>query len=254
VKKSPRKRKMRMLGVLCLLCLFGSAWSASWIVAAHDSSPAAKARADVVCNGTDDQIILRESLTKGPWVRTQYDDNAWTMAYSSQSVEWMAGTYVLSDTLVLPQVVDTALFAEGTVIHYTGPKNKDIVVLSGALRSRFNFGTIWSTSNGAALAMKSRQYSNPFMVIDMNIITFQGLQRVGEVQGGPVPPGIGLWIQRPFCVNQVTGTDIRGFTTGIFADDWGPRDGHTIGELQQHITIHNTAQYNTITIQKNNIK
>jgi len=128
----------------------------------------------------------------------------------------------------MAQVVDTVLYAEGTVIYYKGAVTKDVIVFSGALRSRFNLGTIWSTSNGAALAMKSRQYSNPFMPIDMNIISFQGLQKVGAIQGGPVSPGIGLWIQRPFCVNQVTGTDVRGFTTGVFADDSGPRDGHTI--------------------------
>lgn len=197
-------------------------------MAASNSLPSAKARADVVCTGTNDQIILRDSLLKGPYIKIQYDDSAYTMAYSGQSVEWLAGDYFLNDSLILPQVVDTVLNAEGTVINYGGPVNNDVVIFSGALRSRFNFGTIWSTSNGAALAMKARQYSNPFMPIDMNIITFQGLQKVGASQGGPVSPGIGLWIQRPFCVNQVTGTDVRGFTTGVFADDAGPRDGHTI--------------------------
>lgn len=95
------------------------------------------------------------------------------MCYSGQSVEWLAGDYYLSNTLLLPQVVDTVLNAQGTILHYTGPVNNDVVVFSGAMRSRFNFGTIWSTSNAAALAMKSRQYANPFMPIDMNFITFQ---------------------------------------------------------------------------------
>lgn len=158
-----------LLLALCLLTFYLSVvWGASWIVAAHDSSPSAKARADVICNGTHDQHALRQSLMQGPIVQTQYDDNAWTRAYSTQTVEWMAGTYVLSDTLILPQVVDTALFAEGTVITYKGDPSKDIIVLSGAMRSRFNFGTIWSSSNAAALAMKSRQYSNPFMPIGKN--------------------------------------------------------------------------------------
>lgn len=214
--------------VLLLLALVVGTRCASWVVAAHNSLPSAKAKADIVCNGTNDQEILRASLKLGPLTKTQYDDNAYTMAYSGQSVEWLAGDYFLGDSLILPQIVDTVLNAEGTILHYDGPPQKDAIILSGALRCRLNLGTIWSNSNAAALAMKSRQYASPFMPIDMNIISFQGLQRVGATQGGPVSPGIGLWAQRPFCLNQITGTDIRGFTKGVFIDDSGPRDGHTI--------------------------
>jgi hypothetical protein len=222
------KKRMMVLLLGLLLCLPPDVTAATWVVAAHNSPASAKARADIVCNGTHDEVVLKASLTKGQYIKTSYDDSAWTMAYAGQSVEWLAGDYILHNTLILPQVVDTVLHAEGTIIHYAGPVNDDVIVFSGALRSRFYFGTIWSTSSAATLAMKSRQYSNPFMPIDMNVIEFQGLQKVGATQGGPVSPGVGLLIQRPFCLNQVTGTDVRGFTTGILADESGPRDGHTI--------------------------
>jgi len=121
------------------------------------------------------------------------------------------------------------LYAEGTILHYRGPPGNSAIIVSGAYRCRLNFGTIWSNSQVAALAFQSRKYSSPFMPIDMNIIGFQGLQRVGQCQGCPVPPGVGILIQRPYCLNQITGTDVRGFNTGVLVDsNYGPRDGHTI--------------------------
>jgi hypothetical protein len=187
-----------------------------WIVAASNSSPEAKARANVVCTGNSDQKILYQSMRLGPWTKTEYDDNAWTYAYSAQSVEWLPGDYYLSDTLYISQAVDSVLHAEGAILHYF-PTTGDAVVVAGCLRCRYYFGTIWSNSSGGALAFKDRPYSNPFMPNLMNIFNFQGLQQT--IPDGK--RGIGLWLTKHFCVNKVEGTDIRGFRVGVYVDDTG---------------------------------
>jgi len=190
--------------------------AAAWVVAASNSIPSAKSRADIICNGTDDQIALSESMKKGPWTKTEYDDNAYTFAYSAQSVEWLPGDYYLSDTLFVPQYVDSVIHAEGAIFHY-GPSSGDAIVFTGSLRCRYYLGTIWTGSSGAALAFKDRPYANPFMPNNMNVIQFQGLQHD--------PPsgnnGIGLHLTKHFCVNKVEGTDIRGFDIGVYVDDNG---------------------------------
>jgi hypothetical protein len=190
--------------------------AAAFIVAANNSLDAAKAKADVVCPGVNDQNCLAASMKLGPLLKTGYDDNAWTNAYSSQSVEWLPGDYYLSATLIIPQSVDSVLHAEGAIFHYQ-PSTGDAVVVSGCLRCRFYFGTIWTHSNGGALAFKDRPYTNPFMPILMSVFHFQGLQQD--------PPngnnGVGLWLTKHFCTNKVEGTDIRGFAMGVFVDDRG---------------------------------
>jgi hypothetical protein len=216
-----------MIGVVIVILVLGLCSTrcngASFIVAAHNSLPSAKARADIICNGTDDQIALIASMKTGTWLQTEYDDNAYTMAWSGQSVEWLAGDYYLSGTVFIPQCVDTVLEAEGTILHYL-PTTGDAVVVTGSLRSRFNFGTIWTGSTGAALAAKDRPYSNPFMPNLMSIYRFQGLQHT--------PPyavnGFGFFANKHFCVNSIEGTDIRGFGTGIMIDD---SDGGTEGKI-----------------------
>jgi len=208
---------------LLFISLSAMVHCASFIVAAHNSLPSAKARANIVCNGTEDQIALMVSMKTGTWIQTEYDDNAFTMAWSGQSVEWLAGDYYLSSTLFIPQCVDTLLEAQGTILHYL-PTTGDAVVITGSLRSRFNFGTIWTGSLGAALAAKDRPYSNPFMPNLMSVYRFQGLQHD--------PPtgtdGYGFFANKHFCVNKIEGTDIRGFGVGIMIDD---SDGGTEGKI-----------------------
>jgi len=129
----------------------------------------------------------------------------------------------LSSTVFSPQCVDTILEAEGTILHYL-PLTGDAVVVTGSLRSRFNFGTIWTGSTGVALAARDRPYSNPFMPNLMSIYRFQGLQHD--------PPnakdGIGFFVNKHFCVNKIEGTDIRGFGIGVLVDD---HDGGTEGKI-----------------------
>lgn len=202
---------MLRLFILCFCCLFKTAISASFVVAAYNSLDEAKKRADAVCTGDNDQLILAKSMTYGNWTATEYDDNTWSYAHSAQSVEWLAGDYYLSDTLFIAQAVDSVLHAEGAIFHYA-PSTGDAIVVTGCLRCRYYFGTIWTGSSGAALAFKDRPYSNPFFPNIMSVFQFQGLQQT--------PPngnnGIGLWLTKHFVVNKVEGTDIRGFSIGVF--------------------------------------
>ena len=188
--------------------------AASWVVAASNSLASAKAKADAVCDGTNDASLLRASLMLGPYRQTEFDDNAYTMAYAAQSVEWLAGDYYLNETLFLPQVVDSTLYAEGTVLHYASTDSSDAVVITGSLRSRFRFGRIISASSGAALAAKDRPYTNPFMPNIMSVISWQGLQKDPPSGSG----GYGFWAKKHFVVNKISGTDVRGFGVGIFCD------------------------------------
>jgi hypothetical protein len=218
----------RVLSVFSIVCvgvvMFAStAAAASFVVAAYNSLPSAQRRADIVCNGINDTAVLRYSLTLGQYRQVEFDDNAYTNAYCAQSVEWLAGDYNLDTTLYLPQVADTTLSAEGTVLWYNLTTG-DAVVITGSLRTRFRFGTIWSSSDGAALAAKDRPYTSPFMPNIMSEISWQGLQHT--------PPygviGIGFQAQKHFVVNKISGTDVRGFAFGVLCDATGGGSEGTI--------------------------
>jgi hypothetical protein len=197
--------------------------AASYVVAASNSLPNAQKRADVVCDGTNDAAVLMASLRQGSLVSVEFDDNAYTTAYSAQSVEWLAGDYFLNESVVLPQVADTVLFAQGTILHYN-ISTGDAVVITGSLRSKFHFGTIWSGSSGAALAAKDRPYTSPFMPNIMSEITWQGLQAINPTG----TTGYGFHAQKHFVVNKITGFDIRGFSIGVWCDATGGGSEGTI--------------------------
>src|SRR4051812_15013458 len=82
---------------------------------------------------------------------------------------WRGDYYLGTRTLVLPQAVDTTLYAEGAILHYNATDGSDAVVITGSLRTRWRFGRILSTSSGAALAAKDRPYTSPFMPNIMNV-------------------------------------------------------------------------------------
>jgi hypothetical protein len=48
----------------------------------------------------------------------------------------------------------------------------------------------------------------------MNSISWQGLQKVGW----DGTAGVGFWASTHFCVNKITGFDVRGFGIGIWCD------------------------------------
>jgi hypothetical protein len=195
----------------------GNSQGADIIVAAANSPTEAKARADIICDGTGDQIKLLASFTRAGRTKTVYERNPRTLlpteCYAGHSVEWLAGDYFLDDTLVIPDAEDCAIQAEGARFHYL-PASGDAVVLTGLNRCRFHLGTIFSGSTGAALRVKPTT-NMPSL---MSIVGFTGLIGTGQ-------KGIGLCVDSSVenvCTMRFEGTDIRGFDIGVFVPDARP--------------------------------
>ena len=121
-----------------LMCCMRTAESAGYIVAASNSLPSAKARADVVCDGKNDGQLLYDSFRKGPWINTIYDGVpealGSTQAFAGQSIEWLPGDYFLSSTLVISQSIDTVLHAHGTRLFYRGASGALLAAIQGLIR------------------------------------------------------------------------------------------------------------------------
>lgn len=188
--------------------------NASIIVAAANSLPEAKAKADFICDGIDDQVALLASLTSAPQVTAWHDinpaDHKEITCYARHSVSWLPGDYYLSDTLVIPNAMDMVIDAEGTYFHYVGAEG-DAVVIQGMNRCRYRLGTIESRSSGAALAIRPT-IAMPAL---MSVVEFMGF--IGHDQRGT-----GLLLDptlENICVNRITGTDISGFDTGVRVKD-----------------------------------
>ena len=184
--------------VALLLCAGGVACAASFVVAASNTTEQAKARADLVCDGTDDQEELNASVPSG----------------SHYSVEWLPGDYYLSGTVVVPPNHNGSIDAEGTYFHYL-PDTGDALHVQGMLGSRFRFGTIETTSDGSALLIQNPTSVNALM----SIVSFTGL--IGHEQ-----KGIGLYIdvsQEGICTDRFEGTDISGFDTGVLLGEGGKK-------------------------------
>ncbi|MDE0183844.1 MAG: hypothetical protein OXP71_00140 [Candidatus Poribacteria bacterium] len=188
--------------------------AASIIVAASNSSPESKERADFICDGTNDQVKLLESITRASRVTTKVDTAPAVQksveCYGRHSVEWVPGDYYLGETLTIPDAADVAIHAEGTYFHYI-PKEGDAVVVTGMNRCRYYFGTIESNSAGAAILVKPTAE----MPALMSFLNFTGL--LGSDQRGT-----GLYLdstQSGVCCNRFEGTDIMGFDTGVFVSD-----------------------------------
>jgi len=127
--------------------------------------------------------------------------------YGKHSVEWLPGDYYLGSTLVIPDAVDVAIHAEGAYFHYL-PKTGDAVVVTGANRCRYYFGTIESASTGAAIRIKP----TAAMPTLQSKICFTGLIGKGN-------KGTGLYLDSSVenvCTNWFEGTDIYGFDKGVY--------------------------------------
>ncbi|HWD18983.1 MAG TPA: hypothetical protein VHB20_06860 [Verrucomicrobiae bacterium] len=209
------------LRVLSIGWISASAHAASLVVAAANSSPESRARADLVCSGHGDQATLLASLTKAPRIKTVFERNPRTLepteCYGGYSVEWLPGDYYLDGTLTVPDMEDCAIHAEGSRFHYLLPTG-DAVVLTGLSRDRFYFGTIFTDTTGAALRIKPTEK----MPSLMSLVNFTGL--IGANQRG-----VGLCVDSTVenvCTMRFEGTDIRGFDIGVFVPDArAPRPG-----------------------------
>jgi hypothetical protein len=181
--------------------------AASVVVAPFDATEEVKAKADLVCDGKDDQKELMESLLKAPvspsrgaGIPNAVPVNAWR---GRSSVVWLPGTYHLSDTIELPNLSDCALNAEGSYVIYE-PAEGDAIHVNDSIRCRFNFGTIDSHSSGTCIKVGK---------VTMSVISCTGL--IGYEQRGT-----GLTLDGT-CTCKFDITDVSGFDTGILADDRG---------------------------------
>ena len=185
---------------LLFLNLVNASWGASIIVAALNSTPEAKARADVICDSVDDQVELSASFVG-----------------SKHSVEWLPGDYYLSKTLSIVPHENSVIDAEGTYLHYL-PSTGDAVHVRGMLGSRLRFGVIETRSTGAAIRVR-----NPQANAVMSILSFTAL--IGHNQ-----QGTGLYLDvsdEGLGVNRFDGLEIVGFHTGIFLMEVDPaQPGH----------------------------
>lgn len=193
-------------------------YAAVFTVAASNTPEPARSRADFVCDGTDDQMELRDSIEKGPKTQAHVTDlgphpadqpfKAQVSTYEcfgASSVEWLPGDYFLGSTLVIPETADLMIQAQGARFHYEKEEG-DAVLIAGAFRARYHFGVIYSHSSGAALRMKPDRH------ILMSVITFTGLV-------GKDFRGVGLWLDQSVCTNRFEGTDISLFDKGVFVND-----------------------------------
>ena len=208
------------LVAILLLCISSAPISAAIVVAAADSLPEEKSRADLVCDGQDDQEELAASLARARMGEAVIDINPKTQrsvtCRKNHVVQWLPGNYHISDTLEVADAVDCVIRAEGTTLHYKGSEG-DCVLIRGMNRCRYNFGTIKSASSGAALRIQP----TPQMPSLMSYVNFMGL--VGENQRGT---GLLLDPQNEnICVNRVEGTDVYGFDRGVYVGGAGGREG-----------------------------
>lgn len=206
------KVRLLLMGALLLGAPGIGHGAASIVVAATNSTKEAKAKADIICTGRNDQIKLMASLIRGAQrVKTVFERNPNTLApvkcYAGHSVEWLPGDYYLSGTLTVPDGEDCVIKAEGTRFHYQ-PSTGDAVVITGTSRCRYSLGTIFTHSTGAALRIRPTR-NMPSL---MSVIGFTGL--IGTDQ-----KGIGLCVDSSVenvCTDRFEGTDIRGFDIGVF--------------------------------------
>ncbi|MEX0612831.1 MAG: hypothetical protein WD738_10320 [Pirellulales bacterium] len=190
------------------------------LVAAVDSLPQEKSRADLICDGTDDQVELAKSLAMGRRGKTKVDVDPKTQqtveCTLNHAVEWLPGNYHLSGTLEVPSAANCVIRAEGTTLHYQRAEG-DCVVIRGMNRCRYSFGTIESASSGAALCVRPAAEIPALM----SFVNFTGLV-------GKDARGTGLLLdptRENICVNRFEGTDVLGFERGVFVGAAGTREG-----------------------------
>ena len=214
------RRTSFLLCVCCWILLPEAQVQAAIVVAAADSSPQEKERADFVCDGTDDQVELSASLSLGRRGETKIDVDPKTQqsveCVLNHVVEWLPGNYHLSKSLEISDAENCGIRAEGTTLHYQ-PLEGDAIVVRGMNRCRYNFGTIESGSIGAALCIRPKAT----MPSVMSFVNFTGLIGSGT-------RGTGLLLDpshENICVNRFEGTDVSGFEYGVYVGGAGSREG-----------------------------
>ncbi|MCL5103170.1 MAG: hypothetical protein M1133_03520 [Armatimonadetes bacterium] len=208
--------KRTLLVVVIVMLTVGTSHAASIVVAASNSTPEAKKKADIVCDGKDDQVELTKSFLRAGIVSSLIERNPQTMAptkcQAGHSVKWEPGDYYLSGTVTIPDAEDCAIEAEGTRFHYL-PKEGDAIVVQGASRCRYRFGSVFTGSTGAALRIKPTEN----MPALMSIVSFTGL-----IGNPSARKGIGFCVDSTVenvCTMRFEGTDIRDFDIGVFVPD-----------------------------------
>lgn len=206
------------LGLLLMVC-WPSISQAAIVVAAADSLPEEKERADLVCDGVDDQEQLALSLAKARHGEILVDINPkqqkQVTCARNHAVKWLPGNYQLSATLEIPDAADCVIEAEGTTFHFS-PATGDCLKIRGMNRCRYRFGTIETRSSGAAICVQPTVQ----MPALMSFVSFMGLC-------GHEGMGRGLFIDPAYeniCVNRFEGTDIAGFDYGVCVGGVGGRE------------------------------
>jgi hypothetical protein len=202
-----------MLALLPRLC------GGAIVVAAADSLPEEKRKADLLCDGRDDQVELLESLKRARTgaARIDVDPKTQTAVKCALNhvVEWLPGSYQLTATLEVPDAANCAIHAEGTTLNYALDQG-DAVVIRGMNGCRYTFGRIDSRSSGAALRIQP----TPKMPALQSFVDFAGL--IGHRQRGT-----GLLLDptdENVCVNRFVGTDVSGFERGVLVGGAGGRE------------------------------
>lgn len=220
--------KKAALLIILLLALGAGAHAASIVVAPASATKKAKARADFVCDGQDDQVELLKSLTQAGKTSLMIDrpdpsgmQKKVEGVYSDHSVEWLPGRYNLSAPLVIPDCANVAIHAEGARFLFK-PAEGDAVVIQGMQGCRYNFGVIETGSTGAAIRVKPTAN----MPALMSVVQFNGLI-------GKSGQGTGLYLDSSVdnvCTNRFEGTDIAGFDRGVFISSAAEKIKYGIGK------------------------
>ena len=165
-----------VLSILLFESLYAGGQVSSVVVAPKDASKQMKAKADLVCDGIDDQVELTQSLMMGNVYESRAAGQPDSMPLQKPrgrfTVTWLPGTYNLRGLVDFPMLSDFALYAEGTYLIFE-PKEGDVIHINHSIRCRFNFGTIDSHSTGTCITVHS---------MTMSEVSFTGL--VGYDQKG----------------------------------------------------------------------
>jgi hypothetical protein len=209
---SARYARRLVRGLICLgtiYCCGATARAASIVVAPVDAPRELKLKADLVCNGYDDQDELLQSITKAKREAVEIEGagGQTALCYTRHSVEWLAGTYNLEQPLVLPDCSDVVIQAEGTRFNFT-PTSGDAIRIQGLQRCRFYLGTIGV--NGAATAIHLQPTAA--MPAQYSTVNYMGLE------ASLLDSARGLWLDNAsndIACNTFDGTWIHYIKQGI---------------------------------------
>lgn len=212
--------------MLLLTCWPGLSWAAMVTVAPADAPQAVKDKADLVCDGKDDQVELLASFTRARTMEAAMDRNPGEMrtvkALGKHSVEWLPGDYHLGGTLVIPPAADCVIQAEGAHFFYK-PDKGDAIVLTGMLRCVYHLGTVHTQSDGSALAIRPTAQ----MAALSSDVTFRGL--IGKDQKGNgfhIDPSV-----ENVCINRFEGVDVYGFNHGVLVEPAGTKNAQKVAGI-----------------------